>query len=87
VLREEHVTVQLTRGASRDLARLAPFDAKAVLDGIEAFARTGVGNVKKLRGVDPPTWCLRVGRFRALYRREGSTLVLSAVRSRRDAYR
>ncbi|MBV8579435.1 MAG: type II toxin-antitoxin system RelE/ParE family toxin [Candidatus Eremiobacteraeota bacterium] len=75
------------RGALRDLSRLAESDAKTIVDAIGAFAETGVGDVKKLRAQDPPAWRLRVGRFRVLYRREGATLIVVAVKDRRDAYR
>lgn len=81
------MTVQLTRGARRDLARLSAADAKAIVDAIEAFAQTDVEDVKKLRAYDPPTWRLRVGHFRVFYRREGATLVVDAIKYRRDAYR
>jgi mRNA interferase RelE/StbE len=86
-VREDHVTVRIERAARRDLARLAASDAKVVVDAIAAFAENGVGDVKKLRAHDPPAWRLRVGRFRVLYRREGATLVVDAIKDRRDAYR
>jgi mRNA-degrading endonuclease RelE of RelBE toxin-antitoxin system len=54
---------------------------------IETFARTGVGDVKKLRDYDPPTWRLRVGRLRVLYRRDASTMIVERIVDRRDAYR
>jgi mRNA-degrading endonuclease RelE of RelBE toxin-antitoxin system len=85
--REDYLTVRLDRGARRDLARLAASDAKTVVSAIAAFAETGVGDVKKLRAHDPPGWRLRVGRFRVLYRREEATLVVDAIKDRRDAYR
>ncbi len=79
--------VRYERSAERDLSDLPKTDAKAVVDAFAAFAASGVGDVKKLRGVKPPTWRLRVGRFRVLYHREGSALLVTAVVDRKDAYR
>jgi mRNA-degrading endonuclease RelE of RelBE toxin-antitoxin system len=66
------VIPELTKAARRDLRRLAKSDAAAILDGIERFCESGVGNVKKLHDFKPPTWRLRVGRYRVLYRPEGT---------------
>jgi mRNA-degrading endonuclease RelE of RelBE toxin-antitoxin system len=51
------------------------------------FAADGAGDVKKLHDVTPPTWRLRFGRWRVLYRVDASVMVVVAVRDRRDAYR
>jgi hypothetical protein len=58
-----------------------------IVEAFAAYAASGVGDIKKLRDVKPPTWRLRVGRFRVLYRREGSGLLVTAVVDRKDAYR
>ena len=80
------MTVHLTRAARRDLSRLGA-GAEGVMIAIETFARTGVGDVKKLRDFNLPTWRLRVGRFRVLYRRDASAMVVERIVDRRDAYR
>lgn len=80
-------TVDYTRSAERDLLGLPEDDARAVEAAIETFASSTQGDVKKLRGYKPPTWRLRVGRFRVLFRLEGSMVVVTRVSDRRDAYR
>lgn len=81
------MTVHFTRAARRDLIGLRATEAKAVLDAIEMFVETGIGDVKKLRDYDPPTWRLRVGRLRVLFRREASAMIVDRIVDRRDAYR
>ncbi len=76
---------ELTKAAQRDLKRLAKSDAAAILDGIERFCESGVGDVKKLHDFKPPTWRLRVGRYRVLFRPEGAKMVIITVVLRRDA--
>lgn len=79
--------VEYDPSARRDLAKLAPHDANAVLSALDAYAANGVGDVKKLQGRRPAAWRLRVGRHRVLYRIEGSAIVVTAVGDRRDVYR
>ena len=80
--------LRFTSSAERDLAGLTPSDASDVLKAIEVYANRGVGDVKKLKGYKPPTWRLRVGSFRVLYRRaEGSAIIVTAISNRRDVYR
>jgi mRNA interferase RelE/StbE len=76
---------ELTKAAQRDLRRLAKDDAAAILDGIERFCESGVGDVKKLHDFKPPTWRLRVGRYRVLYQAEATTMVIVRIVLRRDA--
>jgi mRNA-degrading endonuclease RelE of RelBE toxin-antitoxin system len=81
------VTPNFTKGAVRDLKRLAKDDATAIIDGIERFCVSGIGDVKKLHDVKPPTWRLRVGKWRALYRVKNGGMLILSVTDRRDAYR
>lgn len=78
---------EYTRPAKRDLARLPEDGARAVADAVKAYASSSLGDVKKLKGYTPPTWRLRVGRFRVLFQLEGPTLVVTGISERRDAYR
>lgn len=78
---------KLSKRAQRNLAQLARADAIAILDAIETLAATGRGDVRKLHGISPPTWRLRVGRFRVIHRREPATLWVERIVDRRDAYR
>jgi mRNA interferase RelE/StbE len=81
------VTVEYDRRAERDLAKLPPSDARAVLSALERFAATGDGDVKKLKGVKPAAWRLRVGKWRARLRIDGPAIVVVSVDDRKDAYR
>jgi mRNA interferase RelE/StbE len=73
--------------AVRDLAKLSDREAARIGDTLSRFAETMVGDVRKLNGVTPATWRLRVGRYRVLYEIEGSTIVVRRILDRRDAYR
>jgi len=79
--------VRYERSAERDLARLPAADARVIVDAFAAYAARGLGDIKKLRDFKVPTWRLRVGRYRVLYRREGQVLIVVAVSDRKDAYR
>jgi mRNA-degrading endonuclease RelE of RelBE toxin-antitoxin system len=58
-----------------------------VKQAVERFADTGAGNVKRLQGVDPPEYRLRVGDYRVRFHLESETIRLLQVRNRREAYR
>jgi mRNA-degrading endonuclease RelE of RelBE toxin-antitoxin system len=57
------------------------------LVALRRYAETEVGDVVKLRGLDPPEWRLRVGDYRVRFRRRGDTLEVLHVAHRREAYR
>jgi mRNA-degrading endonuclease RelE of RelBE toxin-antitoxin system len=61
--------------------------ARRVKQVVERFADTGAGNVKRLQGVDPPEYRLRVGDYRVRFHLESETIRLLQVRNRREAYR
>ena len=54
---------------------------------VERFAETGSGNVKKLQGIDPPEYRLRVGDYRVRFDLAGEVVRVLRVRNRREAYR
>jgi mRNA-degrading endonuclease RelE of RelBE toxin-antitoxin system len=56
--------------------------ARRVKQAVERFADTGAGSVKRLQGIDPPEYRLRVGDYRI-----GETIRILRVRNRREAYR
>jgi mRNA interferase RelE/StbE len=80
-------SLRFEASARRDLARLSETDARGVLEAIEAYVASGIGDVKKLKGYTPPTWRLRIGEFRVLYQRRESAIVITRIRDRRDVYR
>ena len=54
--------------AQRDLERLERATATRVVEALERFAETGQGDVRRLRGVSPPEYRLRVGAWRVRFR-------------------
>jgi mRNA-degrading endonuclease RelE of RelBE toxin-antitoxin system len=75
--------------ALRALKRLGDRDRSAMVDALEAFVAGRLPNadVRKLRAVTPSTWRLRVGNFRALYRRSGDAVLVVHIDDRKDVYR
>jgi mRNA-degrading endonuclease RelE of RelBE toxin-antitoxin system len=69
------------------LEHMAALDKGIVRQAVERFADTGVGNVKRLQGIDPPEYRLRVGDYRVRFHQEQETLRILRVRNRREAYR
>jgi mRNA-degrading endonuclease RelE of RelBE toxin-antitoxin system len=61
--------------------------ARRVKQALERFADTGAGNVKRLRGIGPPEYRLRMGDYRVRFHQEGETIRILQVRNRREAYR
>lgn len=50
--------IEWAETALHDMAALDKGIARRVKQSVERFAETGVGNVKKLQGVDPPEYRL-----------------------------
>src|SRR5450759_2352008 len=53
--------------AVKDMAALDRGIASRVKQAVERFAETGAGNVKRLQGIDPPAYRLRVGDYRVRF--------------------
>jgi len=70
-----------------DMGALEKRNARQIKVAVERFAEHGTGNVKKLQGIDPPEFRLRVGDFRVRFQVAGDTLVILRVLNRKDAYR
>jgi mRNA-degrading endonuclease RelE of RelBE toxin-antitoxin system len=70
-----------------DMAALDKGTARRIQKTAERFAETGAGNVKKLQGIDPPEFRLRVGNFRVRFHCTADTLTILRVRDRKEAYR
>jgi len=79
--------IEWTAGALDDLAALDKDIARRVKQAVERFAETGAGNVKKLQGLAPPEYRLRVGDYRVRFEAELETTRILRVRNRREAYR
>ena len=65
--------IEWTGTALEDMAGLDRDIARRVKQSVERLAETGVGNIKRLQGIEPPEFRLRVGDYR--------------IRNRREAYR
>lgn len=79
--------IEWTEAALEDMAALDKGIARRVKQAVERFADTGAGNVKRLQGIDPPEYRLRVGDYRVRFHREGGVVQVLRVRNRREAYR
>ena len=69
--------------------QLRQIDQKTALRILQSIARLAVhheGDVKKLQGVHPSTFRLRVGEYRVLFRKEGRRLLIVSVSTRQGAY-
>jgi mRNA interferase RelE/StbE len=79
--------IEWTEAAIGDLAALDKGIARRVKQAVERFAQTGAGNVKRLHGIDPPEYRLRMGDYRVRFHLDGETVRVLRVRNRREAYR
>ena len=81
------MAIAWTETALEDMADLDKGTAHRVRQAVERFAGTGAGNVKRLQGIDPPEFRLRVGDYRVRFYHDGTTVTVLRVRNRREAYR
>jgi len=51
------------------------------------YLDTGEGDVRRLQGIEPPEFRLRVGDYRVRFHEDGDTVRITAEKHRRDAYR
>ncbi len=73
--------------ALKDMARLDKGIARRIKQEADRLAETGTGNVKKLQGIDPPEFRLRVGDYRVRFHNDGIAVIVLRVLHRREAYR
>jgi len=79
--------IEWSRESLDDLAALDKGVARRIKQAIERFAHTGSGDIKKLQGIDPPEFRLRVGDYRIRFHTHGETLQILRVHNGKDAYR
>lgn len=78
----------LTDHAKADLAGLDSPTRLRIAAAIQRLAQNGAGDIKKLQGVDPPEYRLRVGDFRVRFSYpDFETVRVNRVRNRKEAYR
>jgi mRNA-degrading endonuclease RelE of RelBE toxin-antitoxin system len=74
-----------TPRALKDLRKLDPPVQARIVEAVERYARTGIGDVVRLTDVDPPEHRLRVGDWRVRFRRDPAQAILIILRVlRRD---
>jgi mRNA interferase RelE/StbE len=77
-----------TPRARDDVRRIDRETAMRILKALDRFARSGEGDVKRLRDVEPPEARLRVGDYRVRFTEEPQgTLNIHSVLHRSEAYR
>jgi mRNA interferase RelE/StbE len=76
--------VIFTAAATRQWMKLPPQTRKRIGTKLDAFAATGLGDIKKLKGQDGAR--LRVGDYRLILYQESGSIVVVAVGHRRDIY-
>jgi mRNA interferase RelE/StbE len=76
--------IAFTSAAVRQWRKLAATTREQIDVKLKAFAETGVGDVKALKGVAGMR--LRAGDWRVLFTVKGNTITIHAVGNRRDIY-
>ena len=79
--------IEWTEASLADLAALDKGIVRRVKQSVERFAATGAGNVKRLQGIDPPEYRVRVGDYRVRFHLDDEAIRVLRVRNRREAYR
>ncbi len=70
-----------------DLAALDKEIVHRIVAAVERFSQTGSGNLKKLQGINPPEFRLRVGDYRVRFYIDSGTMRILRILNRKDAYR
>lgn len=79
--------IEWTGAALEDMAALEKAIAQRIKRAVERLAAAGAGDVKRLQGIEPLQYRLRVGDYRVRFRQDGATIQILRVRNRREAYR
>ncbi len=78
--------IEWTETALVELAAIDKSSGRRIKQTVERFAATGVGDVKKLRGIVPSEFRLRAGDHRVRFHLIPGGILIFHVRNRRDAY-
>ncbi len=79
--------LEWSESSLEDMAALDKNVARRIQRAVERFAETETGNIKRLQGIDPPEYRLRIGDWRVRFVLSGGTVVVLRVLKRKDAYR
>lgn len=58
-----------------------------ILHALTRMIATGEGDIKRLRGIEPPEFRLRVGDYRVRFHNQEDRVEVLSVKHRREAYR
>ena len=76
-----------TDQAKADLRAIDQTTALRILHIVARYLATGEGDVKRLQDVEPAELRLRVGDYRVRFHELADSIVVLAVKHRREAYR
>ena len=81
-------SVFLSSRAQRDLDALAPMARRRVRDGLIAFAETGRGDLKKLKGfgAEIDLYRLRIGEYRFVFATPEGEIRVTRIIARSEGY-
>ena len=81
-------SIAWSRQALKTLKRLSKQDQSRILDGVEQFASTEYGDIKKLKAVKDDEYRLRIGPWRVRFKisEDSSEIVISDVFNRSSGY-
>lgn len=77
--------VTYTKTAIKALRKIPAKDRDAIMDKVNTYAETGIGDVKALQGSD--MYRLRHGDWRAIFTQDGKVLNVLNVTKRGEVYR
>jgi len=79
--------IDWTQRAKVDLRAIDQGTALRILHSLDRFVHEGEGDVKQLKGSDPPEFRLRAGDYRVRFRRQEGRVEILAIKHRSEAYR
>ncbi|HEX3377073.1 MAG TPA: type II toxin-antitoxin system RelE/ParE family toxin [Candidatus Acidoferrales bacterium] len=76
-----------TDQAKSQLRSIDQTEATRILHILARYLSTGEGDVKRLQYIEPPEFRLRAGDYRIRFHDLSDSILILAVKHRRDAYR
>ena len=76
-----------TDRARADVRAIDRETARDLLHGLASFLASEQGDIKRLQGIDPPEFRLRLGEYRVRFHDLGDTIEVLRVKHRKDACR
>jgi mRNA interferase RelE/StbE len=76
-----------TDPAKADLRAIDQTTALRILHTLTRYLASGEGDVKRLQDIEPPELRLRVGDYRVRFYDHGDSVLVLAIKHRREVYR